>query len=116
MLPTTKGDMSESHRSERKKHPQSGAGRNRHHRNPQHDSSRRERQPCPTQQLKILALHGRLQCAELFEQRLKGLTKAAKTKGISFHFIDAPHELPRQDGQQASSFAMIMLFNRMHTV
>ena len=53
--------------------------------------------------LHILCLHGNKQCGELFSQRISGLVKRARQHNLaSFHFPDAPHELPLEPGQSVA--------------
>lgn len=51
-----------------------------------------------TERLRILCLHGKHQCGEIFSQKVRALTK--KAKGLAtFAFVDAPFALPLRDGQ-----------------
>ena len=57
-----------------------------------------------TKRLRILCLHGNRQCAEIFSQRLEKIVQRIQQNTNidtrpAFHFLDAPHELPLDEGQ-----------------
>ena len=52
--------------------------------------------------IKILALHGKTQCGELFEQRLSTVVQRLRkhcSSQVEMIYIDAPFELPLEEGQ-----------------
>mmetsp|Transcript_9070 Transcript_9070/g.13604 ORF Transcript_9070/g.13604 Transcript_9070/m.13604 type:complete len:880 (+) Transcript_9070:2-2641(+) len=51
---------------------------------------------------KVLCLHGKHQCAEIFSQRLANLEKKSKGLKIQLFYIDAPFFLPLQEGQEVA--------------
>ena len=51
--------------------------------------------------LRILCLHGHRQDAEIFSQRLEKLTRRLEP-WAEFTFVDAPFELPLEDGQSVA--------------
>eukprot|EP00466_Bigelowiella_natans_P005101 jgi/Bigna1/132034/aug1.16_g6742 len=52
--------------------------------------------------LRVLCLHGMHQCGEIFSQRLGALRKKAGRLKLQLHFVDAPFELPLEEGQQVA--------------
>jgi hypothetical protein len=67
-----------------------------------------------TKRLRILCLHGNRQCAEIFSQRLEKIIQRIQQNANSdtrpaFHFLDAPHELPLDEGQVVQALILSRL-------
>ena len=60
--------------------------------------------------MRVLSLHGKSQNKEVFRKRLGQLPKKLKKFGVRFEIIEAPHDLPLEEGQ---SVAMKTWFNRI---
>ena len=60
--------------------------------------------------VRVLALHGKSQNKEVFRTRLSALPKKLKKFGVSFHIVEAPHDMPLREGD---SVAMKTWFDRI---